>query len=305
MVNKKKIATLINILLIVFSLSAQNKKALLIGVSEYKHWTTIESENNILYYKLALKLANYKRNNITVITNKKADSQGIINELLKLERTVVAGDNVFIAFCGHGTNIEDFNKDEIQTDNDGLDEVLVSYDTPAEYMATFNYITDDTINYYLTKIRKKASKTGQVIFIAESCLSGGVERRVNLEYKYYNYGPPIVKDFNPDIEYENAKIQFEEFLENKSIELAPLVVMTACQPYEKARIQPINNSHLGEEEIMIGLFTYAFCSAFIKSNNNWDYNKLFQNIKTTMDSYTPFNQQNPYSIGDLNIHIKK
>lgn len=148
-----------------------NKKALLIGCNytqtEYKLRGCINDVNNIKD-RLETK---YGFEDIVVMTDKtnvKPYKKNIIEELEKLLNNNNPGDILFFSFSGHGTNMTDYNGDEI----DGKDEMLVPLD--------MDCISDDEIK---TIIQTHLKKDVTLFALIDCCHSGSI---LDLRYQYTN-----------------------------------------------------------------------------------------------------------------------
>ena len=111
----KRILLVLTILLFTQLIMAQNKRALLVGISDYQcvnkygGWNNIHGKNDVdlLYPTL-------KRNGIIVscISDKDATKAGITKALKLLVSQCKAGDIVYLHFSTHGQPFEDINGDE-------------------------------------------------------------------------------------------------------------------------------------------------------------------------------------------------
>ena len=105
---------------------SQEKRALLVGISDYNQavqvpWNNIHGANDV-----ALLLPTLKKQGFRTITlrNESATAQNIRKNLKSLAETCHQGDTVFLHFSCHGQPFEDMDGDEA----DGWDESLVPYD---------------------------------------------------------------------------------------------------------------------------------------------------------------------------------
>lgn len=280
----------------------QEKKALLIGISEYENWETVDSDNNLQYLEFVLR--NNEFTNIKKLQNKAATSVNILQNLEIFANNINSGDVIFIGLSGHGSQIEDFNADE--KDQDGLDELFVSYDTPSpeKYNRNFLYIIDDTLNHYIKMIKERAGHTGLVFFVVESCFSGNIERDFNADTEYYGNQQIITANFNPDIIYKISDKLFSEFEQTKRQNSAPIIVLTACLANQKARNIFFENSPIGNNK-RFGLFTYSFCQAFQQIKPNQSFINLINSTKKIMKNYYPAGAQIPYHNGNKTLKLSK
>ena len=181
----KRILFVLTISLCTQLIMAQNKRALLVGISDYQcvnkygGWNNIHGKNDVdlLYPTL-------KRNGIIVscISDKDATEAGITKALKLLVSQCKAGDIVYLHFSTHGQPFEDINGDE----EDGWDESIVPVDAPIEYTKGKyegeNHLTDDELHEYCIKIRKAIGNMGILYVVIDACHAGkasmGIEEEV-------------------------------------------------------------------------------------------------------------------------------
>ena len=106
---------------------------------------------------------------LTDTTDMKPTRNNILNEFKKLLNDSKAGDCLMFLFSGHGSQMRDLNKDEL----DGRDECIYTLDE--------QFITDDEIHSYI-KAYLKLNVTLFAIF--DSCHSGTM---MDLKYNYIDY----------------------------------------------------------------------------------------------------------------------
>ena len=101
-----------------FNANAVEKRALLIGISDYPtvkwhpelEWRDIHGANDIVTLTPTLKKHGFK---ITSLTDSKATAANIRKAFHQLEASASAGDLIYIHFSGHGQAVEDMNGDEV------------------------------------------------------------------------------------------------------------------------------------------------------------------------------------------------
>lgn len=177
--NSAKGILILSFIIIAFSsfhLSAQTKRALVIGIGEQedKSWSKINGDKDVPYVQQMLKVAEYK--NVTTLINKQATKAGIVAAFKKLTMECVAGDIVYIHFSGHGQQVTDVNGDE----KDGWDEAWIPYDAYLCYNEKKDkgekHLIDDELNTLLTAIRKKIGNDGKMLVVVDACHSGDSSR---------------------------------------------------------------------------------------------------------------------------------
>lgn len=165
------------LLLFPFALSAQTRRALVVGIGqqEDKAWGKINGDLDVLYVEEILRNAKYKTKNIKKLINQQATKVSIVNALKSLATQSKRGDIIYVHFSGHGQQMKDVHNDE----NDGLDECWIPYDAyrkPCDKDRGEKHLTDDEVNYYLNAIRDKVGDIGKILVVIDACHSGGATR---------------------------------------------------------------------------------------------------------------------------------
>ena len=164
------------ILFMPVQLSAQTKRALVIGIGEQadKSWAKINGDKDVAYVQKMLQNVGYK--DVRTLVNKQATKACIISAFKKLTSQCTTGDIVYIHFSGHGQLVTDINGDE----NDGWDEAWIPYDAYLRYDAKGykgeKHLIDDEISLLLTSIRNKIGNTGALLVVVDACHSGDSSR---------------------------------------------------------------------------------------------------------------------------------
>lgn len=159
--------------------SAQERRALLVGIGEYpaeSEWTLVHGDNDVRIIREFLLGQGVKAECIETVTNEEATKKGILSALERLAKTVGKGDVVYIHFSGHGQQVTDLDGDE----EDGSDEAWVPYDARKKYVSRVyegeNHIIDDELNAYLKKLRAKVGPKGRITVVSDACHSGSGSR---------------------------------------------------------------------------------------------------------------------------------
>ena len=175
---------LIFFILSTLTLNAQEKYALLIGISNYpveSGWNAIHGANDIVIIRETLLKLGFNEANIKELTNSNATCSNIITGLENILKNVNRNDIVYIHFSGHGQRITDLDGDE----EDGLDESWIPIDAYKEYRKGVyegeNHIIDDRLNDYLARLRYKVGNKGRIIVVSDACHSGSGSRGFNDE----------------------------------------------------------------------------------------------------------------------------
>lgn len=166
------------ILLIIFylqllslSVSAQTKRALVIGLGEQqdKAWNKINGDKDVPFVQAMLKNAGFK--SVTTLINRQATKGGIVRAFKRMTASCKHGDVVYIHYSGHGQQMTDVHNDE----KDGLDECWIPYDACRKASANYHgekHLTDDELNVYLNAIRNKIGAKGKLLVVIDACHSG-------------------------------------------------------------------------------------------------------------------------------------
>lgn len=234
---KKKLIMLIAAI-IALSVSAQTKRALVIGISNYPEcgadsWGAIHGANDA---ELIVPILQAQGFETTKICNEDATAEKIRKELDALVKSCSAGDIVYLHFSCHGQPVEDLNGDEEY----GWDASVIPYDAQKVFKKGKyegqNHITDDTLHTYFQKIRKRIGESGFVCVVVDACYAGGSSR-----------GIEETEDGEDDVFVRGTKIGFT-FSNNKSFRprhdtnssfqipresnLADMTILEACRHYQ-------------------------------------------------------------------------
>ena len=265
-------------------MTAQTKRALIIGISDYDQrdmhaWGVIHGANDANLIEPILKAQGFKT---TKICNKAATAARIRSSLSDLLTSCKSGDIVYIHFSCHGQPFEDLDGDE----EDGWDESIIPYDALMVYQKGkyegANHIVDDELNTYFQKIRKKVGRRGLVCVVIDACHAGGSSRgeeesEENEELLYVRGTKkgfsPHGKDFRPRI---NAKSHFRIPQEEG---LADITILEACRSYQ-------SNYEIKKDGKYYGPLTYYVSKTLarqaIPRNNEWvkEVQKMMENEPT-------------------------
>jgi len=226
----------IALLLMLFCLNyafAQNKRALLIGISKYENsgtpeskWSDIHGCNDIEIIKQPLQRQKFQ---IKCLVGRNATAQAIRQNFERLIKNTEAGDVIFIHLSGHGQAVEDDNRDE----EDGWDESFVSYNAQKVYNAKVyqgqNHIIDDELNGYLVKLRKKTGPTGIVYVVIDACHAGSSYRSEDDSVCVRGTAVGFSKSgkkYEPKIDKRDMIKLYD------SKELSTIYIVEACRSYE-------------------------------------------------------------------------
>ena len=164
---------------------AQDKRALLVGISDYQcvnkygGWNNIHGRNDVDMLSTTLKNCGVS---VSCLYDREATKKGITQALNKLVSQCKTGDIVYLHFSTHGQPFEDVSGDE----EDGWDESIVPVDAPIEYTKGKyegeNHLIDDELQEYCTNIRKAIGKEGMLYVVLDACHAGkasmGIEEEI-------------------------------------------------------------------------------------------------------------------------------
>jgi hypothetical protein len=162
------------------------KRALLIGINNYKNLPYYSKEKNRLFTHLKGPLNDvrimrealisrygFREEEIKVLIEQEATRDNIIKTFEEwLVNGTREGDLVFFYFSGHGTQVDDQNGDE----DDGKDEALCAYDLVpegAKNVVDAKLIIDDELGEMLRKFSKR-----DVVVVVDACHSGTMTRSI-------------------------------------------------------------------------------------------------------------------------------
>lgn len=159
------------LLLLSLSVTAQTKRALVIGLGEQqdKAWNKINGDKDVPFVQAMLKNAGFK--SVMTLINRQATKVGIVGAFKRMTASCKHDDVVYIHYSGHGQQMTDVHNDE----RDGLDECWIPYDACRKASATYHgekHLTDDELNVYLNAIRNKIGAKGKLLVVIDACHSG-------------------------------------------------------------------------------------------------------------------------------------
>mgnify|MGYP002620101860 CR=1 FL=1 len=227
----KKLSVFILLVLIIFSgssLFAQQKVALLIGISDYHAvdqktgWDDIHGVNDVKLLSPVLKSQGFS---VDHLTDADATYDNIVKQLKSLAKKVNRGSVVYIHFSTHGQPFEDINHDE----TDGWDESIVPVDARMEYKKGVyegaKHLLDDELNTYTEAIRVKVGPAGRLYVVVDACHAGKASRGF-----YDEVIRGTKQGFSPNGLYYKPKRESETHYDiSYSANKAPVVYLEACK----------------------------------------------------------------------------
>ena len=222
--------------------NAQRKRAFMVGISKYhtngyKVWNNIHGAEDVALLKPELEKKGFK---VKALTNEHATYQGILNALNSFITASKKGDVVYLHFSCHGQPVEDGLNGMAKEEKDGWDEAIVPIDAGKTYNVNGykgeKHITDDELNIYISKLRKKIGSTGMVYVAMDACHIGE-SSRVGLE-TVRGTGEALTS--RPNCKYNPPKSNIKQ-----GKDMAPTLFIEACQSRERNTEIRINGKEYG------------------------------------------------------------
>jgi len=266
------------LLFLPISLLAQQKHALLIGISDYPQyenvdasWEPIHGTNDVLLISPILAKQEFSTN---VLLNEAATHRAIENGFERLGSDVQPGDIVYIHLSGHGQAVEDEDGDEA----DGWDEAFIPYDAERSYREEGyhgqNHLLDDELNVYLNAIRSKAGENGIVYVVMDACHAGSSYRGEEEQDSVYVRGTEVGfsktgKTYTPRINRSgNVRIETEKGM-------APIYMLESCRSYEV-------NLEIKQDGNYYGPMSYYISQQLLTIPMSYD-TKWIEEVRKNMD----------------------
>lgn len=200
-----KVLIIVSFLLLSAVTNAQQKRAFMVGISNYDtaltgyQWNNINGVEDIKLLSPALEKQGFT---ITSLLDEQATFANITQQLAQFIGNTKKGDIVYLHFSAHGQPVEDLNGDE----EDGWDEAIVPIDAYKLYRkGTYEgekHLTDDQLNQYVEKLRNKIGPDGFLYVVIDACHAGTSSRgnddvvrgtRVGLTYNNKVFKPSTAK----------------------------------------------------------------------------------------------------------------
>lgn len=271
-------------------LSAQNKCAFLVGISDYQSinkkafnsWKNIHGANDVALLTPTLQKHGFK---VASIVNQKATASNIRKQLSKFSSSLKSGDIVYLHFSCHGQPVEDRDGDEA----DGWDEAIIPIDAQKVYSRDKykgeNHITDDELNRFFRTIRTKIGRKGYLTVVVDACHAGtsyrGEENEDSVFVRGTNTGfSERGLKFVPKID-KRGRIRIE-----KSNNMCGVCIIEACRSYQ------VNNEIKCDGKYYGSLSYYT--NKILQSNNNIAWRgQWYDEVITLMSKDLRLIRQNP------------
>lgn len=241
--------TLILAFIIAFPLigNAQRKRAFMVGISKYhtngyKVWNNIHGAEDVALLTPELEKKGFK---VKALTNEQATYQAILNALNSFIVASKKGDIIYLHFSCHGQPVEDGLNGMVKDEKDSLDEALVPIDAGKTYNVNGykgeKHLTDDQLNVYINKLRRKIGSTGMLYMAMDACHIGEASR-VGLETVR---GTNEVLTSRPNYKYNPPKSNVKHYSIEREKDMAPALFVEACQSRERNTEIRINGKEYG------------------------------------------------------------
>lgn len=282
------IACMILMLTVSVAVSAQTRRALVIGIGqqEDKAWGKINGDRDVPFVEEILTNARFKAGNIRKLVNQQATKAAIVNAFNSLASQSKRGDIVYVHFSGHGQQMKDVHNDE----KDALDECWIPYDAyrkPCDRDRGEKHLTDDEVNYYLNAIRDKIGDAGKMLVVIDACHSGDATRGDEEEMvrgvedifeaiKSFIWGTDIENN-KKDVVNPNAKENKERW-----------ITISACKS---------DQVNIEMKSPAVGKLTYALYKK-VKEASRSDNGDFFRKVRIFVNSNTGSRPQYPVMTGE-------
>lgn len=282
----KRIRLVTSALLLSFSIFSQDQ-ALIIAIGDYPNsggWPDISSENDIPLITSALSRFGIPEDRMTILKDHEATYDNIKIHFEKLISNAGPGQRIVVHYSGHGQQVADDNGDEL----DQLDEALVPYDSPLQYIPGVyegeRLLRDDLTGSYITRLRKKLGPNGQLVMILDACHSGTGTRGQGKARGTGVIMAPEGSSGEGSGKASSDKAQMNEIEAINSADLAPYMAFYAASARE------LNYEAITPEGMPVGSLSLAVSEAVNQMVQTLTAKELFEVIRMKMTSIAP-NQQ--------------
>ena len=293
---KTKIITYI-LLLLSLSVTAQTKRALVIGLGEQqdKAWNKINGDKDVPFVQAMLKNAGFKF--VTTLVNRQATKTGIVGAFKRMTASCKYGDVVYIHYSGHGQQMTDVHNDE----RDGLDECWIPYDACRKVSATYHgekHLTDDELNVCLNAIRNKIGAKGKLLVVIDACHSGDGTRGEDDEIVRGVEDTLVVDSLNARGLYETFEAIKSFFISDNGKEN---VINTKAKPLAERwiTISACRSDQVNVEmkSPAVGKLTYALWKE-LKNSDKVNNDEFMRRIRKFVNRNTSSRPQQPEMTGE-------
>lgn len=235
------------------SASAANRRALIFGLGQQQdtRWGKIHGDLDVQYVEQMLR--DLKYTDITTLVNAQATKVGMVDAFMALTARCRKGDIVYIHYSGHGQLMTDLDGDEAlrwgENRHAAWDEAWIPYDAYMTYCPEDRgdkHFCDDEVAAFLTAIRKKIGKHGELTVVIDACHSGDATAAAEEDEECVR---GIDTKFNIPREPERPQVE--------TLPEQPWRTISACKPYQLC-------SEIKKPQV--GKLTYALYTLGAKAN---------------------------------------
>lgn len=261
--------------------SEMARKALLVGINDYKGISDLRGcVNDVTNIRNILKTYfGFRNSDIHVLLDSRATEKNIEVRLKDMVKGAKSGDFLVFHFSGHGSQIRDWDGDEL---SDSMDELICPYDM--DWDGT--YITDDKLNKIFSKLKNNVLLE---VFL-DCCHSGTGLREASLgrpadlgpEHPTLNRFLPPPADIACRLEGEEDEIkELRKFVPPKKLKKTH-ILWAGCRDNQTSADAYIDGDYNGA-------FSYYLCKHIRKSNGQIARNELIARIRNSL-SYNGYSQ---------------
>ncbi|BBD70191.1 peptidase C14 caspase catalytic subunit p20 [Nostoc commune NIES-4072] len=258
----------------VLAQSPPRKLALLVGINEYSG--TISAlkgcVNDVMLQKeLLIYRFGFKSEDIRILTDKQATRQGILTAFEEhLIKQAKPGDVVVFHFSGHGSRVEDRDRDS----PDGFNSTFVPIDSqlPPGYPVVGGAVQD--IMGHTLFLLMSALKTDNITVVLDSCHSGGGTRG-NLRVRSRD-GSSLLQPSQAELDYQQQWLKKlglsqQQFIERRRKGVAKGVVIASAKREQYA-------ADAAFDDFYAGAFTYLLTQYLWQQSGNEPVNRAIINV---------------------------
>jgi hypothetical protein len=246
-------------------------KAFLVGINDYAPVGPSEQDlsgcvNDVEDVANTLIICGFESKNIRISTNRRATKQGILKGLDWLIKGAKKEDSLVFYYSGHGSQVVDTDKDEI----DRKDEILCPHDIDF-YAKT--YVADDDLRNLFSKLPDGVN----LEVILDSCHSGTGTREPDKKIRFLK--PPF--DYTFHINYE-PDLKLVGLLKKKVNEKKPEIVSGLNHVLWAACKENQTSEETEIEGKVRGVFTYHFCKILRRTNGSIQRSRLYRLVSSAI-----------------------
>jgi hypothetical protein len=285
----------------IVALSQGNRYGVFVGIGDYQDQVKLASSKNDATAMCKIFSSNCGNGNTKLILESSATRQNILDAMNSYLVKIKSGDTFLFYYSGHGTRFPDKFSLVIDEPTTKKDTAIVPFDSKKTTSGKKwkNLILDDEIFQIFTLYTEKGVK---VIFISDSCFSGGLDKGNNLDGSDINPKIGLEKNvtlkqaigLNEDELEKTQKPTTESHSENYNIKGLYLFISSSG-------INESSYSQNPESGTENSLFTHSLLS-FYKKNKKIQIRNITNEIKNEVVKFAKENgvKQTPLVINTIN-----